>query len=154
MYSPPPLSLSVQVGKLRKHFPQAKVALKLGQLTWRADLTPTALSRTYSVKLQLGKDRVPRVWLLSPKLETRSGKRAPHLYPDDRLCVYLPSAREWTTAMPLVDTIVPWVSEWLAHYEVWLATEVWTGGGVHPVVKPPDVDASDIKELGNDRPRV
>ena len=34
--------------------------------------------------------------------------------------------------MQLATTIVPWCSEWLFYYELWLATGEWLGGGVHP----------------------
>jgi hypothetical protein len=78
------------------------------------------------------KDGKPEVRLVHPRLQTRDGERCPHLYPGGVLCLYLPGAFEWTREMQLVGTVVPWISEWLAHYEVWLATGVWTGGGVHP----------------------
>lgn len=34
--------------------------------------------------------------------------------------------------MYLNATIIPWTSEWLFNYEVWLATGEWRGGGMHP----------------------
>ena len=34
--------------------------------------------------------------------------------------------------MFIADTIVPWACEWLLHYEIWLATGEWHGGGEHP----------------------
>lgn len=34
--------------------------------------------------------------------------------------------------MLLAKTILPWTAEWLLHYEVWLVTGEWVGGGVHP----------------------
>jgi hypothetical protein len=39
---------------------------------------------------------------------------------------------EWTVGMSIANTIVPWTSEWLAHYEIWLATGDWQGGGEWP----------------------
>lgn len=48
------------------------------------------------------------------------------------LGLYYPPAREWRQSMLLAGTILPWTSEWLLHYETWLATGVWTGGGIHP----------------------
>jgi hypothetical protein len=27
------------------------------------------------------------------------------------------------------DTIVPWLTEWLFHYEAWHASKKWLGGG-------------------------
>jgi len=34
--------------------------------------------------------------------------------------------------MKLVDTYIAWTSEWLWHFEDWLTTGVWAGGGEHP----------------------
>ena len=34
--------------------------------------------------------------------------------------------------MNIAETIIPWASEWLLHYEIWLATGEWQGGGIHP----------------------
>ena len=35
--------------------------------------------------------------------------------------------------MPIADTIIPWTSEWLFFYELWLATGgEWLGEGEHP----------------------
>ena len=31
--------------------------------------------------------------------------------------------------MLIADTIVAWTCEWLIHYEIWLATGEWHGGG-------------------------
>jgi hypothetical protein len=34
--------------------------------------------------------------------------------------------------MLLAYTVVPWTSEWLVFYELWLITGEWLGGGTHP----------------------
>jgi hypothetical protein len=34
--------------------------------------------------------------------------------------------------MSIADTIVPWTAEWLVHYEIWLMTGEWYGGGDWP----------------------
>jgi len=127
-----PIPMPVQMARLKQAYPDSHATLKRDVLCWVADLTPTPLSRTYRVKLEMHKDGTPSVRLVHPKLQTRNGERCPHLYPGDALCLYLPGAFEWTKEMQLVETIVPWISEWLAHYEVWLATGEWTGGGAHP----------------------
>jgi hypothetical protein len=33
--------------------------------------------------------------------------------------------------MPLAMTVIPWISEWLYFYELWLVTGEWLGGGTH-----------------------
>jgi hypothetical protein len=45
------------------------------------------------------------------------------------LCLYYPG--HWKPEMLLSTTIVPWTAEWLMHYELWLATGHWAGGGSH-----------------------
>ncbi len=127
-----PIPMVVQAGLLKRAYPDSQVSLKRDRLRWIADLTPTPLSRTYRVKLEMHKDGNPEVRLVHPTLQTRDGVRCPHLYQGGVLCLYLPRAFEWTSEMHLIATIVPWISEWLAHYEVWLATGEWTGGGAHP----------------------
>ena len=129
------ISMAVQSVRLKKAYPASDVSLKRDCLVWVAELTPTPLSRTYRVKLRMRKDGTPKVRLVHPKLQTRDGESCPHLYPGGVLCLFLPGAFEWTRQMQLVETVVPWISEWLAHYEVWLATGVWTGGGAHPESK-------------------
>jgi hypothetical protein len=44
------------------------------------------------------------------------------------LCLYL--GEEWSRVNPLTD-LVGWATEWLFFYEVWLATGMWLGGGLH-----------------------
>lgn len=34
--------------------------------------------------------------------------------------------------MLISETIVPWASEWLFYFELWLVTKEWMGGGEHP----------------------
>ncbi|GAB3967002.1 hypothetical protein GCM10027615_15560 [Plantactinospora veratri] len=51
----------------------------------------------------------------------------PHVYPADELCLYYPGG--WKQNMLLSTTVVPWTAEWLMHYELWLVTGRWSGGG-------------------------
>ena len=45
--------------------------------------------------------------------------------------------------MLLATTIFPWTAEWLLHYEIWLATGEWTGGGYHPLGQTEQADPGD-----------
>jgi hypothetical protein len=78
-------------------------------------------------------------------LATREGESLPHVYRDGTLCLHL--SGEWNENMYFVDSIVPWTAEWLANYEIWLATGDWHGGGEWPPRRsPPDgVPAADVK---------
>jgi hypothetical protein len=82
------------------------------------------------------RDQHPDVYVANPKLELFPGeKKLPHVYntEDQCLCLYYRKGREWNGSMYLAETIIPWTSEWLLHYEFWLATGSWHGGGIHYV---------------------
>lgn len=128
----PRLNLAVQMGHLRKHYPAAECSIKRSCLRWTGTVLPTPLSDSYKLELLYKLDSVPKVRVVSPVLEKVNGERPPHMYSEDRLCLYLPRAMEWTKEMVLATTIVPWASEWCMYYEIWLATGEWRGGGVHP----------------------
>jgi hypothetical protein len=106
------------------------VSLQRGRLTWTGELQPTPLSRHYVMRIALGHDGLPHVRVVSPALESREGATLPHTYREGTLCLY--SRGEWNPSMSLVLTIVPWASEWLVNYEIWLATGDWYGGGDWP----------------------
>lgn len=111
-------------------FPDSSVTLRAGRLIWMGKLTPSPVSRGYSVRIDYDGRAAPRVRVLSPKLEGRNGEGLPHVYNDGTLCLHLPE--DWARTMSIADTVVPWTSEWLAFYEVWRATGEWHGGGEWP----------------------
>lgn len=135
------LNLAIQQAALKRQFPDSFSRIKRGELVWRGRLTPTPVSAMYTVQIEYRLSKNPDVTVCEPQLQDRDGERPPHLYrrcprnPRDRLCLYLPSANEWHGGMLLADTVVPWASEWLLYYEIWLATGEWCGGGIHPEVR-------------------
>ena len=122
-------SLGVQRSLLLKLFPDARVRWRCGVLTFETQLTPTPISDSYRVRLTYRLGKRPRVVVVSPRLEKIEECRLPHTYEGDELCLCLPG--EWSQSDSLVDTIIPWVSEWLANYETWVFTGRWLGGGTH-----------------------
>jgi len=83
------------------------------------------MSETYSVQIDYAFPSRPRVWVVRPKLFDT--QKVPHTFGDGSVCLHLHS--DWTPRMFVAETTIPWLSLWLFHYEVWLATEVWHGGG-------------------------
>lgn len=79
------------------------------------------------------------MYVLDPVLDPGHRATLPHVYENDRLCLYTPG--EWYPTMWLSQTILPWTSEWLFHYEVWRTTDRWVGGG--HVYAPPDSSAEE-----------
>jgi hypothetical protein len=128
------VSLMVQAFNLKKEFPKSRYLIRRNCLTWEADLTPSTLSKTYTVQLIYKLNKSPDIHVTKPKLVIPEGESLPHTYPGERLCLYYPGIGEWRGDMLLVKTIVPWISEWLVNYEIWLGTSKWCGGGIHPPI--------------------
>ena len=124
------LNVAQQALALSRHFPGSRVNVRAGTLRWSGQLQPTEISRVYTVEVALGHDRIPRVRVLAPPLTTRRSESLPHVYGDGTLCLYTPG--EWRSSMFLAWTIIPWATEWLINYEIWLSTGEWFGGGEWP----------------------
>ena len=87
-------------------------------------LQPTPESPQYRLRLLHEPHRVPRVWVVSPRLRPD----APHRYPGNHsLCLYWPKEWWWTPQKSLAETIIPWAAFWLYYYELWLVTGEWLG---------------------------
>ncbi len=127
------ISLVVQELTIKHLFPDSTIKRSANKsLIWVGQLRPTPLSKLYSIKIKLEKGKV-EVFVIEPvKLERYPGKTLlPHVYstPKQKLCLYFPDGKEWNKGKLLVDTIIPWASEWLYFYEIWLITGNWFGGG-------------------------
>jgi hypothetical protein len=140
----PTLSLDQQAARIRLRFPQFRLKRVEGELVIRAEIRPTEGSRLYNVRITYRSGHSPRVYVESPELLSNANREAPpHRFslPGNPLCLYYGTNWEWTPHQYLADTIIPWTSEYLLFYELWLATGHWLGGGVeHDAAKAPDAD--------------
>jgi hypothetical protein len=131
-----PLSLAAQQGLLLRSYPDSRIIRGRERLMWSGQLTPTEYTTTYELLIdhQIGKP--PLVYVARPRLQLVNGQDLPHVYPLNTLCLFLGN-HEWHEATPIASTLVPWASEWLFFYELWLATGgEWLGEGEHPPSGP------------------
>jgi hypothetical protein len=142
-------SLAQQAFALRARFPETKARLTTKRLDWTGELQPAALSRTYRVRVTYELRAYPKVTVLSPRLESRPGKSLPHVFADGSLCLHLED--DWNSGMLLVDTIVPWTSEWLIQYEIWKFTGEWYGGGEWPPTRRASIATEEDVMLAGSR---
>ncbi len=124
-----------QAGLLRSYFPESRILYRgKDELTWIGDLQPSALSGIYTIKVNYSHTKGLSVYVVKPKLVLAAEcTELPHVYStkQQQLCLFYPKDREWSNKMWIAKTIIPWASEWLYFYELWLATEgEWLGGGV------------------------
>jgi hypothetical protein len=132
------LSVGSQWAWMQRLYPHFDSRCNRMMLTTVGQVQPTPLSDVYTFKLTYQAHQPPSIWVIDPKLVPREpGGRIPHMYDQDRLCLYLPGANEWSGDKILAEFIVPWISVWLEYYEAWHITGEWLGGGVEPEPKLP-----------------
>jgi hypothetical protein len=122
------VNLTRQLVAITAELPGTDGTIRRGELDCTTRLQPSPASQTYTVRLRYRHGRRPRVTVTDPPLQLHPGAGAlPHVYPGDELCLYFPG--EWQHDMLLAATVLPWTAEWLLHYELWLITGSWAGGG-------------------------
>jgi hypothetical protein len=138
------LSAETQIELMGLDYPNLAVLHAASwSILWRGILTPYAQPYVvqlhycaFSLQLAAIKSKTVHVEVLSPLLRRRAGAadpEIPHIYPNPidktlpRLCLHM--QHEWNSSMSIADTIVPWTVEWLAAYEGWRATGLWSAGG-------------------------
>ncbi|WP_436776503.1 hypothetical protein [Yinghuangia sp. YIM S09857] len=132
------VNLGHQAAAIKAVVPNAEVTVRRGELVCTLTLQPAPACKKYTVRLAYRHRRRPRVTIIDPPLTMHPDSTSlPHVYADGTLCLYLPG--EWKEDMLLSDTILPWTSAWLLHYELWLILGHWTGtGDAHVVPTPKD----------------
>ncbi len=146
------LKVVEQATRLRCRFPESHVELNKNiSMIWVGSLHPSPLSEIYTVKISYKLRKRPQVNIIKPELAPRNRMPIPHLFPGKELCLFRYKYFEWDSSMSIADTILPWTSLWLLHYEIWHATGVWSGSKAeHPSDNRPkepeqaiDVDKND-----------
>lgn len=133
MARPPPRAVNParQLIAIRSRLPTAAGTVTSSGLDCVMPIQPSPASQTYTVRVQYRHGHCPRVTVIAPQLALHPTAQAPpHVYPGEELCLYYPG--QWRHDMLLATTILPWTAEWLMHYELWLITGRWTGGGHTP----------------------
>jgi hypothetical protein len=125
------LTLAQQAAWLDR-MPTWDARVSKGVLSAKGRVRPDPLCREYVVQISYRLPKSPTVRLVDPPLEQRECQWPDHIYSGRLLCLYNPRRHEWDGADLISETIVPWISEWLYFYEIWLATGDWLGGGEHP----------------------
>jgi len=145
-------TIAAQIERMQALYPAFRVESCDWAAIWTGELRP--IRRPYTIQvsyvrrywigeLEAEYGYIPCVRLLAPELVPRhpdTGAWAEHLYwyppqpTRSRLCLYDPAARprQWTRQDFIAERVIPWSAEWLACYEIWLATGEWKGGGRHP----------------------
>lgn len=116
---------------MRLAWPAFDTRVEGSRLIARGQLRPSPAHREYRVRVEYQAGCLPLVYVEDPPLVPREPRgKIPHVYPGPRPCIFYPATNEWTSSMRIAETIVSWLMRWLFHYEVWLMTGTWHGGGI------------------------
>lgn len=129
------IPLKEQLRLLKQYYPESKLILNKNKgFTWEGVLKSSPLGDKYTVKIIYEVSSKPKTFVVNPeKLSLPENEtRLKHVYNHDlqELCLYYPKDKEWHEGKMIASTIIPWAIEWLYHYEIWLVTGEWHGGGV------------------------
>jgi hypothetical protein len=129
-----PLNMALQAHRIKLIFPDSNISFNHNSLTWKHTIVPSPLSCSYDIKLSFKRGKHPQVFVTKPlPLPLPVGQsKLKHVYSLKKqwLCLYHGKSGQWNGSMYLVDTVIPWACEWLLHYECWVATGSWHGGGI------------------------
>lgn len=134
--------ISVQIKFLAEDFPNGEVKSQtLRRLKWEMDIVPSPNSSTYRIRIDYTIGASPKVFVIRPAVlrKAEGATVLPHVFDPEKqqLCLYYSRFGEWDASMFLSRTIVPWASEWLNFYELWVITGEWLGEGIGHSRKTP-----------------
>ena len=112
-----------------RSFPSFKCDIKLDVLTCNMKITPSEGCATYSILIKYKFLKTPRVSVVSPKIPKELWKRV-HVFPTTgELCLFdcRQGGQPWKSEDNIHETIIPWTSEWLVYYELFLKLGEWLG---------------------------
>lgn len=124
---------SEHLKEIKVDFPEVRVFKN----TWNSfqiilELQPTVISEKYHLMVIYEQNSWVKVFVIDKELIVPANRsKLPHVYnsKEQQLCLYSPSKKEWDGFDCIVDTIIPWASEWLYYYELWIPEGKWYGGG-------------------------
>lgn len=126
-------SANAQLRKILKSFPNVQILRAKGNsFTIIIVIQPTEISKKYDIKIEFDKYDGVKVYVINETLKVAKNRtKLPHVYShsEQKLCLYSPGKEEWNREKLIVSTIIPWTSDWLFYYELWLSNGKWLGGG-------------------------
>lgn len=109
---------------MEKNFPDFQCSYSKRSLTCIGTLKPTEDCANYTVKIIHQPEKQPHVFVLNPKI---TPDEKIHFYRDGSLCLYYPIESPWKHTDNLHEKIIPWTSEWILFFELYLLEGEWLG---------------------------
>lgn len=88
------------------------------------NLPGAVASSEYRIEVCYKPWNAPGVRILEPDIPPQAKL---HFYKEGTLCLYDWREQPWEKSWRLADTVIPWTSEWILFYELYLLTREWRG---------------------------
>ena len=109
--------LQYQKTLIEQHYSFLKCRIENNVLICVGWLQPAGCKEAYKVKIEQVVGKEPKTTILYP--EIKPSKRI-HMYPDHSLCLHYPPDMKWTETTRVYEYSIPWLSEWIIYYELYL----------------------------------
>ena len=131
----PKIPIPVQIRFLNEEFPNGEVkSHDLRHLRWEMEIVPSPNSSAYRIRIDYTIGASPKVFVINPAVlkKAEGATVLPHVFDTEKhqLCLFYSKIGEWDASMLLSRSIVPWASEWLFFYVLWVITGEWLGEGI------------------------
>jgi hypothetical protein len=80
-------------------------------------LQPDGCKNKYKIKIEYVAGFEPKSTILSPKIEPC---KEIHMYNDHSICLHYPEDMKWSEQIKITNYTIPWISEWIIFYELFL----------------------------------
>lgn len=117
--------LSYQQKLLEEFYPFLTCCIQNTVLICTGWLQPEDCKQEYRIKIEYVAGHEPKSTILSPKIEPC---REIHMYSDHSLCLHYPPDMKWNEKVKIYQYTIPWISEWIVFYEIYLLNgHKWEG---------------------------
>jgi len=94
-------------------------------LVCAGNLQPKYCTNIYNIKIEYVAGYEPKTTILSPEIEPC---KEIHMYDDHSICLHYSPDMWWNEKTKVYQYTIPWVSEWIIYYELYLINgNIWEG---------------------------
>ncbi|WP_316794422.1 hypothetical protein [Pedobacter frigoris] len=117
--------LNSQKQLIEKHYDFLKCRIEKNVLKCVGWIQPEFCSNAYKVLIEYVVGKEPKTTILYPNV--KPGVKI-HMYGDHSLCLHYPPDMKWTEHTRVYQYTVPWITEWIIYYELYLVNGgLWEG---------------------------
>ena len=116
--------LIIQKKLIEENFSFLKCNIRNRVLICTGSIQPEGCGR-YNIKIEYVAGLEPKSTILSHEIEP---SKEIHMYNDRSICLYYPPDMAWNEKTHVYKYTIPWISEWIVFYELYLVNgNIWEG---------------------------